>query len=87
MTIKDLLKQIENTYSDEKYVNVVGTAKAMKTFVKECDHRHIWHYIKCTLFVYQRTRFEIVFFKKEDEQTIKEMIKDKDLVLNALSPF
>lgn len=82
-----ILKDIENTYSDSEYVNVVGTELDMMKFVKQCKKHHIWFYKVCTLFVYQGKRFKIVFLKKTDEQQIAKLIANKDLVLNASNPF
>lgn len=85
-TIK-ILKDIENTYSDSNQVNVVGIESDMSKFIKECKRNHIWFYKVCTFFVYQGKRFQIVFLKKKDQKTIKNLIKNKELVLNASNPF
>ena len=87
MATISILKNIENTYSDSKQVNVVGLESDMSKFVKECTQNHIWFYRVCTLFVYQGKRFQIVFLKKKDEQAIKQLIVNKELVLNASNPF
>ena len=83
----NILKDIENTYSDKKQVNVVGLESDMTKFIEECKQNHIWFYRVCTFFVYQGKRFQIVFLKKRDEQAIKKLIQNKELVLNASNPF
>lgn len=82
-----ILKDIQNTYHDAKYCNVVGIASDMEKFVSECKQNRIWFYRVCTFFVYQGTYFKIVFLKKKDEPAIKNLIAGKNLVLNASNPF
>ena len=87
MATMQILRDIENTYSDSTQVNVVGLESDMSKFIKECKQNYIWFYRVCTLFVYKGKRFQIVFLKKKDTKTIKQLIRNKELVLNASNPF
>ena len=87
MATMQILKNIQGTYSDSKQINIVGLESDMKKFIKECKKNHIWFYRVCTLFIYQGKRFQIVFLKKKDQKRIKQLIKNKELVLNASNPF
>ena len=87
MATISILRYIENTYSDSRQINIVGLESDMKKFIKECKQNNVWFYRVCTLFVYKRKRFQIVFLKKQDQQIVKTLIKDKELVLNASNPF
>lgn len=87
MATISILKDIENTYSDSRQINVVGLESDMNRFIKECKQNKIWFYRVCTLFVYKGKRFQIVFLKKKDQQMVKKLIKNKELVLNASNPF
>lgn len=87
MATMRILKDIENTYSDSTQVNVVGLESDMSKFIKECNKHKVWFYKVCTFFVYQGKRFQIVFLKKKDQKRIKQLIKNKELVLNASNPF
>ena len=87
MATISILNDIKGTYSDSRHINVVGLESDMSKFVKECKQNNIWFYRVCTLFVYKRKRFQIVFLKKKDQTMVKNLIKDKELVLNASNPF
>ena len=87
MATMQILKDVQGTYSDSKQINVVGLESDMSKFIKECKQNHIWFYKVCTLFFYKGKRFQIVFLKKKDQKAIKQLIKNKELVLNASNPF
>ena len=87
MATLNILKDIENTYSDSTQVNVVGLESDMNKFIEECKQNHIWFYKVCTFFIYKGKRFQIVFLKKKDQTMVKTLIKNKELVLNASNPF
>lgn len=87
MVATNILEDIKDTYSDSKYINVVGTESDMMQFIQKCQQNHIWFYRVCTLFVYKKEHFKIVFLKKKDQKTIEQLIKHKKLVLNASNPF
>lgn len=87
MVSKEFLQSIENTYSDDEYVNVVGGASDLVLFLNECLQENIWYYKVYTVCVYLGEYIKGIFLKKKDVKAIKQLIADKDLVLNASNPF
>ena len=88
MVSKAFLKSIENTRQcKDEYVNIVGSSTDLYSFLNECLQEDVWFYRIYTFCVYKGEYIKGIFCKKEDIQTIKQLIKGKDLVLNASNPF
>ena len=66
MSIENFLKEIENTYSDDEYVNVVGDASDMVNFLNECLRQNIWFYKVYTVCVYLGKQIKGIFLEKKD---------------------
>jgi len=88
MVSKAFLKSIENNRQcKDEYVNIVGDGTDLCYFLNECLKNNIWFYKVYTVCVYMGEHIKGVFCKKEDIQAIKRLITNKNLVLNATSPF
>jgi len=83
------LKSLENTYHDDKYVNVVGDHISVVNFINICKKHNIWTYRLYTVCVYKGKRYKGIFCKKKDIKAIKKIISQLglNLVLNASNPF
>lgn len=86
--VRLFLRDIENTYTDNEYINVVGINTAMLQFINWCKKQNIWTYRVYPFCTYQGISYKGIFCKKDDLQIIKKYVDKKfGLCLNASNPF
>lgn len=94
VSLKQFVKSIAETYESDEYCNVTGWDFYMESFREWCRFKHIipsfsWELSPVTVF--KGEPIVMVVFDKDDEQLLRELIKDKmfndNLVMNGSNPF
>lgn len=92
MLVKDFIKSLENTYSDDEYFTVVGWDIELENFFEECKIRHIPMESKIyPVCVYKDVSIKGIFFSKDVETKIRKIVYENGgygrLVINGKNPF
>ena len=90
--VKDFIKSLEGTYSDDEYFTVVGWDIELENFSEECKIRHIPMESKLyPVCVFKGVSIKGIFFSKDVEDKVKKIVYDNGgygrLVMNGKNPF
>ena len=88
MNVNEFLEAIQDTYQNEKYINVVGLNTDFIIFLDICREKDIWTYRLCPFTVFLGYHLKVIFLKKSDEDKVRKIVDRFDgLVMNASNPF
>ena len=90
MLAKDFIKNLENTYHDEKYFTIVGWEVELENLYEECKVRKIPTESKIyPVCVFRGIHIKGIYFDKKYEKKMKSIINKgySRLVMNGKNPF